>query len=336
MTEDEGQGFAASPPCCNLQLSATVSTQCDKVRQVTLDVLNNCPSAVSVQLDFGRSVSDVVSFSIAPFTTQALPRPYLPGTYTAVLHIPGCPDQSVTFTVPPCTGACCLPDGSCKDGMTQAQCQSLGGTYMGDGHTCASVKCPSGNGGDPCKKTFRKWFCPLLLALMTFFTAIGLALILLSTCPGFSSIASYLLATGAILIAIGVIALILYWIFCTKCLCGWFYLFLWRVLFGVGIIITVFAGCCSSTFMWTGLVMIVLGILFLFLWKKQCKKTICELLKEVILVMAVYILPIISAVLGLGVNCLLVLFTFGSFNFTFLQLVSIIFASLVIYDQNNC
>jgi hypothetical protein len=34
-------------------------------------------------------------------------------------------------------GACCLPDGSCADGLTQFQCENLGGLYQGDGAACA-------------------------------------------------------------------------------------------------------------------------------------------------------------------------------------------------------
>jgi hypothetical protein len=34
------------------------------------------------------------------------------------------------------TGACCLSDGSCVDGITQADCEAEGGEYQGDGTTC--------------------------------------------------------------------------------------------------------------------------------------------------------------------------------------------------------
>ena len=45
-------------------------------------------------------------------------------------------------------GACCLPDGTCIDSVTEFGCSGvedpgvLGGTYQGDGSTCAAVECP--------------------------------------------------------------------------------------------------------------------------------------------------------------------------------------------------
>ena len=55
----------------------------------------------------------------------------------------------------PCPGgACCLGDGSCQDwddqppgttppgGMSETACGDTGGTYQGNGTTCADVACP--------------------------------------------------------------------------------------------------------------------------------------------------------------------------------------------------
>lgn len=39
------------------------------------------------------------------------------------------------------TGACCFPDGSCAV-LTAANCAAQGGTYAGDGVTCAAAQCP--------------------------------------------------------------------------------------------------------------------------------------------------------------------------------------------------
>ena len=46
------------------------------------------------------------------------------------------------------TGACCLPDDTCIDGMTQADCEgpATNGTYMGDGSVCLGDN--NGNGKD--------------------------------------------------------------------------------------------------------------------------------------------------------------------------------------------
>jgi len=44
---------------------------------------------------------------------------------------------------PPACGACCLPDGSCQDGVAQPDCVwRLNGEYHGDGSVCAGVTCP--------------------------------------------------------------------------------------------------------------------------------------------------------------------------------------------------
>ena len=41
----------------------------------------------------------------------------------------------------PGVGACCYSDGSCDDGVLQGDCTALGGTFQGDGSTCALVTC---------------------------------------------------------------------------------------------------------------------------------------------------------------------------------------------------
>lgn len=43
---------------------------------------------------------------------------------------------------PPETGACCLGDGSCASGATEAGCIAAGGTWQGAGTDCAGVNCP--------------------------------------------------------------------------------------------------------------------------------------------------------------------------------------------------
>lgn len=42
----------------------------------------------------------------------------------------------------PTTGACCLPDGSCTDDVTIADCTEEGGVYQGNGTSCDSIECP--------------------------------------------------------------------------------------------------------------------------------------------------------------------------------------------------
>ncbi len=46
----------------------------------------------------------------------------------------------LTFCTQP-TGACCYPEGSCDDEITGSECESGGGSYEGDGTTCAAAQC---------------------------------------------------------------------------------------------------------------------------------------------------------------------------------------------------
>jgi hypothetical protein len=421
------QNLPCAPPCCNMQVQAAIGATCSTgKRKVTLDALNNCPATVGAQWDFGDG-SPLVSFPIASGATQSVSHFYLPGNYTAVLHVPGCPDQQVPFTVdsccptavfndewgncnadgtqpatitaviaPPaggaiiqanlvegntvlasgtssgfsslslvysgtfpsgshtvcvrftqpagcadqcatfavnCTGACCLPDGTCADETTQKQCENQGGTYKGHGAACKDVTCTR-QPPPECVKTFRRWFCPLLCGLMTFLTAIGLVLLLFSTCPYFSAMSNYLLYGGLAFIAAGVLALVLYWIFCTKCVCGWFYLFLWRVLFGAGLVVTVFSRCCSIL-TWVGLGMILFGLFFLFLWRNHCNKTLCAFLGEILLVMSVVLIPVISYFLSTNTFLLPCVLYIGGSSFWSLLLI-IIYAPITAYHLTNC
>lgn len=51
-------------------------------------------------------------------------------------------ENTICFPV----GACCLPDGSCQDGLTPEECAALNGTFEGDGTDCASILCPEPTG----------------------------------------------------------------------------------------------------------------------------------------------------------------------------------------------
>jgi spore coat protein A len=52
--------------------------------------------------------------------------------------------DGTTCTPNPCfvaTGACCADNGTCSE-VTQASCESGGGSYLGDGNSCAAADCP--------------------------------------------------------------------------------------------------------------------------------------------------------------------------------------------------
>ncbi len=56
------------------------------------------------------------------------------------------PQLMIDFTPVGATGACCLPDGSCVDGVDAGSCATLGGTYQGDGTDCLTTNCPQPTG----------------------------------------------------------------------------------------------------------------------------------------------------------------------------------------------
>ena len=61
-------------------------------------------------------------------------------------------DRALCLTAPIVGGACCLPDGSCADGHTEASCVGLSGLYMGEGADCSEVEddCPQPPPGACC------------------------------------------------------------------------------------------------------------------------------------------------------------------------------------------
>ncbi len=42
-------------------------------------------------------------------------------------------------------GACCLPDGSCIENISDIDCQGIGGTFQGEGSDCNAIECPLGD-----------------------------------------------------------------------------------------------------------------------------------------------------------------------------------------------
>lgn len=192
-----------------------------------------------------------------------------------------------------------------------------------------------GDGEDPeCKKDYRKWFCPLVFAVMSISFATSIAFLILdNVCFSLPVIGN----AGALLLLLGFLGLGLYYSFCQKCLCGWVQKLLWRVCFAVGMIITTFAGSCQ-TVLTPGLVLIVVGLLFLIWWIRLCKKSWCEVVQEMIFVIGTLILVPILFVLSLAAlqAALLVLITIGSFAFTLLDLIILVLFSLFLYAQARC
>ena len=61
-------------------------------------------------------------------------------------------------TSSPSTGACCLPDGACEEGLTEPECSQKEGVQWHDGKACNEVECPP-PGGCNGKETIKKAKC---------------------------------------------------------------------------------------------------------------------------------------------------------------------------------
>ena len=234
-----------------------------------------------------------------------------------------------------------LPSG------THTACVQINQPDCGQQCTTFEVKCPQIGDGDgedsyECTHTYKRWFCPLLFVIMTVGLGIAFALLVLLSCPalvGLTSACSSNLATLAtLLLLVGFIALGLFAFFpdCRKCVCGWMEKFFWRILFGVGLVTTEFGGCCP-TGLTGGPILIGLGLLALYLWIRKCKPSVCDVVKDAILVIAAIVIPVTVLILACGgFPCLYTLFTIGSSAFTVADLTLVILFALILYDQTNC
>lgn len=221
------------------------------------------------------------------------------GSHTACVQVnqPNCGSQCTTFAF------------ECK-------------TENGDGENSAD-----------CKKTYKKWFCPLVYTIMTLSFAIAIALLILGPC---FSLSVSLADVGAGILVLALVAFVVFWLLCSKCLCGWIQKLLWRVAFTVGMVVTTFAGCCTTTFLLPGLVLIGVGIAFLLWWGHLCKKSLCDVLKEVLFVILAFVVPVIAFLLSFQPlqACLYVLIPIWSF--TFYDLILVLLYSLILYTQSRC
>lgn len=117
------------------------------VDQADADMLSNhvfmmqpltCHNAGDVNDDGTINMFDVTALGSFVGTQSPVPPPPYPNCGTD----PTNPQPGADCCVEEATGACCMPDGSCVDAVTSADCLSAGGTYQGDDTDCASVTCP--------------------------------------------------------------------------------------------------------------------------------------------------------------------------------------------------
>lgn len=303
------------PPCpdCCPGISVTPCIEdCDKDgnRLVTFTIAVNakpapCPQ-VQVQMDFGDGNSGGVN-SFQPSSS---------GSYI----------ETHTYT-----GSAALQDNTAALNVIQPQ------------------GCPGWSQVIPkCCPPKRVHWCNFLFDLMTGSLALALVLQLLKW------LCSIPIPTAVVLTLLGVFAAaLLAYLFlgCPKCRCGWLYLLLWRVLSGVGLLLAIFAGCiantpgcgpgclaCNHWTFWIGLGLLILGIVFLLLWKKKCCVKLCDFLKEIVLWVGSILIPLSIIIGGFGA-CLYILFVITwpiTFPFTFWALVLFLWGIFLAYAVKNC
>jgi hypothetical protein len=96
-------GIKCPPDCPTVSVWATVGSACvDGKREVTLNVFNSSAAGPNSYWSYGNTDPDGAPFSLTngPHSEQHFYS--APLTYTATLHIQGCPDKTVTFTLQLC------------------------------------------------------------------------------------------------------------------------------------------------------------------------------------------------------------------------------------------
>jgi len=103
---------------------------------------NGGPTAVPVYTNTPNINYSNQDLAIAAGSAQATP-------FVSGLNTPRVWNGTIKYTVLGTTGACCFFNGSCVV-TSQTNCTSGGGTYHGDGTTCATVNCPQPPTGACC------------------------------------------------------------------------------------------------------------------------------------------------------------------------------------------
>ena len=93
----------------------------------------------SSSFSIGENVLDLEQAMKVSITNTLIRQLTLVSLIFAILCIPGRADTMVDPIGDP-LGACCLFDGVCIV-LTEAECQTKGGTYQGDDVTCDDAEC---------------------------------------------------------------------------------------------------------------------------------------------------------------------------------------------------
>ena len=300
--------FVPCPDCCPDVSVTPCIPDCGSApdRTVKFDITvapkgSPCPpKALSFQMDFGDGSQG------QPVTIPAGGPAY---TYT----------ETHTYA-----GADALQDNNAA--LTVSQPPECAGSY-------GSVVVPK------CCKKKRASLCDTLLWLMSWaFT--GAVLALLSFLFGSLFSPALSLNLFYVFAGIGVVILIVFLIFCTKCLCGWVWRLLWRVLFGAGLLYAIHAACTMNHWLTVliGALMILLAFFLLGQWRKQCCVSECDWLKEILFWFGLNILALATFLFANGVTtgCQFVLFTIWTFTFTVLAVAVFVFSFFGAYYLKKC
>jgi hypothetical protein len=183
--------------------------------------------------------------------------------------------------------------------------------------------------------------CATLFWLMSWAFALALWFLLLWL---FGSIVASPQTVALTFATLGVVLLIVYLAQCAKCLCGWVWRLLWRILFGAGLLYAIHAACAASW--WSVLIgaILILIAFFVFLrkWRNLCCVSECDWLKEILFWGLLNILALANFLLASNVIvfCQFVLFTISIFNttltITVLAVANGLFSLLGAYYLKKC
>lgn len=325
-------------PSVIVGLSKTNHGCVDGKLEVTLNATppqssQKCPD-LNAHWEFGDGTPDSNAFSLPWGVTTPKKHDYKPGKYKAILHADGCKYETEFEIECLPTGACCLPNGECKE-LTEIKCKDLGGEYKGDGKKCADVNCggiptgacclPDGScleltqvkcqerggeykgDGTKCADVECK---PKdggnggngeddggLCGFLRSAIAIVIALAILTALLAICvpPAAPALSVISGVLGLLGLVGGIIYAFFCPKP-CKWLLLTTGQALLGAGVTALILSQCCPWM-IFAGLAVTSTGMSLLMLWRSQCNKSWCSLAKKITVVVGGIVLPVLGILL---------------------------------------
>jgi PKD repeat protein len=132
--------------------------------------------------------------------------------------------------------------------------------------------------------------CFALRAIMVIAAILAGVSLLLAACVPAAASALLYVALACAILAFG--AGLVWALFCPRP-CAWGLLFAWQVALGIGYAALYFSTCCAWL-VGVGLPSLALGLTLAVVWKSRCKKTQCELLKELVVVLSGVVLPVLG------------------------------------------